>query len=155
MLNFSKLASSVHYTQGYVILLKRLDEEANGLKRLRIQASHLLFDVSDATEIEERQHTGIEHRSCMRSRACTNVTGIFPPSVTSRRYWSRFSIGHCSRVNASTRAGSARFGVRLVMPYTRGSRTLERMFDASAHAQDLPHAVPVARQEATPVRWRQ
>ena len=57
------------YCQGYVILLKRLDEEANGLKRLRIQASHLLFDVSDATEIEERQHTGIEHRSCMRSRA--------------------------------------------------------------------------------------
>ena len=26
-------------------------------------------------------------------------------------------------------------------------RTLERMFDASAHAKDLPHAGPVARQE--------
>jgi hypothetical protein len=32
------------------------------MKRLRIQASHLLFDVSDPTEIEERQHKGIEHR---------------------------------------------------------------------------------------------
>src|SRR5260370_22045169 len=84
----------------------------------------------------------------MRSRAFTNLTGIFPPSVTSRREWSRFSIDHWSRVNASTRAGSARFGVRLVIPYTRGSRTLERMFDASAHAKDLPHAVPVARQES-------
>src|SRR5690348_6070050 len=67
--------------QGYLMFLQRLEQEADGLKRVSIHTSHVLFDVGDLAPIEQSKYKGIENGEGMRSRPLAYLTRIFGKSA--------------------------------------------------------------------------
>jgi hypothetical protein len=57
-------------------LLQRFEQEADSLKGVGIQASHVLLEVVYVAKIKESKHKRIEHSERMRSGPFTNLTSI-------------------------------------------------------------------------------
>ena len=135
-------ASRADSQQGDLIFHQRLEQEANSLKRLSVEASHLLFRVGNLAKIEERKHKRIEYCERVRSRPFANLTGVLTQRNISTVMEAVFDgpmiAGQCQQTR-----GTSFLGSEAGDPIDHLLGAFEGMFNASAEREDWFDAKPV------------
>jgi hypothetical protein len=122
-------ASNRH--QGHLIFLERFEQQVDSLKRLGIEASHVLLGVGNVAKIEESEHKRIQHCKSMRSYPFANLTSILTESDIPTVMQAVFS-GPVVAVQFEQAEGISLFGSEASDPVNDLLCTFESMFNTSA-----------------------